>query len=97
MNKKGSKLTEEHRRKISQAVRGENHPLYGKKNPHSEATKRKISKTLTGSKHSEATKRKISKSMKGVPKSDEHRKNFSESLKGNINAIKLRRTNQNEE
>jgi very-short-patch-repair endonuclease len=76
---KGRKLTNEHRQKISNAVKGVNHPLYGKKmNPESirkmadkkrgvplsEETKRKISERFKGRKLSESTKRKLSKITK---------------------------------
>lgn len=43
---KGTHLTEETKRKISEAVSGENNPFYGKK--HSEAAKQKISRANRG-------------------------------------------------
>jgi group I intron endonuclease len=48
------KLTEEHKQNISNSIKGENHPWFGKK--HSEETKKKISISRTGvsnPKHSE--------------------------------------------
>ena len=63
MVRDGRKLSEEHRRKLSEAKKGKKNPMYGK--PRSKATKRKISKTMKGRKKSEEHRRKISKSLKG--------------------------------
>ena len=62
MPHKGYKLTEEHKKKISLGLKGENHPFYGKHR--SKATKRKISEAKKGRKHSEETKRKMRESHK---------------------------------
>lgn len=43
---KGRKLTEEHKKKISRATRGENHPLYGKK--HTAESRKKMSESQKG-------------------------------------------------
>ena len=59
----GSKHTEEAKRKISEATKGEKHPMYGKKL--SGEHKRKISNSLKGRILSEEWKRKISESNKG--------------------------------
>ena len=52
-------MTEDQKRKISEKVRGENHPLYGTKM--SEETKQKISKANKGRKWSEETKARVAK------------------------------------
>lgn len=51
--------------KISDSVKGENHPLYGTKM--SEETKRKISESEKGKKMSEESKKKMSESKEGTP------------------------------
>lgn len=55
--------TEETKRKMSEAKKGENHPMYGKHS--TEETKRKISEGNKGKIVSEETKRKLSKANKG--------------------------------
>jgi len=72
---KGRKLTDEHKLKISKAVKGVNHPLYGKKmppeairkmsekksgKPLSEKHKKYLSKLFTGRRLSESTRKKLS-------------------------------------
>lgn len=80
--RKGKKLSDEHKRNLSKANKGENNPmygvrLYGKDNPfygkhHTDETKRKISeankgnKTWLGKSLSEEHKKKISESRKGI-------------------------------
>jgi len=68
----------ERRRKISEAKKGKNHPLFGK-HP-SEETRRKMSEALKGKNHpmfgkhlSEETRRKMSEAKKGKPRSEETR------------------------
>lgn len=80
-------LSEEGRKKISDAHKGENHHMYGKH--HSEETKRKISESHKGLKASEETKRKLSvantgknNSMYGKHHSEESKKKISENKKG---------------
>ena len=60
--KKGRTFTEEHRRKMSEAKKGENHPLFG--HHHSEESRRKISAAKKGKHHSEETKKKMSDTAK---------------------------------
>ena len=70
---KGRKLSEEHRKKLSQAHKGEKHPLYGKRGKdspnygkhHTDETRKKIAQANKGLKRSENTKRKISQARKG--------------------------------
>ena len=62
----GKNMSEERKRKISEAKKGEKHPLYGKQL--SEETKKKLSDSLKGHKVSEETKRKIRNSSKGLNK-----------------------------
>lgn len=72
--------TEDTRKKIGEAVKGEKNGMYGKthtpevkkkikenslKLKHTEETRKQMSKTHTGMKHTEETKRKISKANKG--------------------------------
>ena len=58
-------ISEETRRKLSEARTGEKNHLYGKR--HSTETRRKISEGKTGKKCSEETKRKMSEVRKGKP------------------------------
>ena len=67
MVNKGKKLSKETRRKISEANKGKNNPMYGKH--HTEETKRNIGRKNKGRKKSKETKRKISKAMKAKKKS----------------------------
>jgi hypothetical protein len=62
--------SEEHRRKISEAISGEKHPRFGKPGTRlgattSNETRRKISKTLQGRKRSEESRKKQACSVSG--------------------------------
>ena len=59
---KGKHLSEETRRKLSEAKRGENHPFFGKH--HSEESRLKISESRKGKKQSPEEKEKRSNSLK---------------------------------
>jgi len=75
-NRKGKKLSEVTKEKISNALKGRKC---------AEETKQKISKIHKGKKISEETKQKMSNAMKGrtlKPLSKEHKQKLSESLKG---------------
>jgi group I intron endonuclease len=86
--------SEETRQKMSEALKGENNPNFGKTT--SEETKKKISEARKGEKHhmfgkttSEETKQKISEALKGEKSfnfgktfSEETRQKMSESKKG---------------
>lgn len=83
--------TEEHRRKQSESIRGENHPFYGKH--FSEEHRRKLSEAKRGKErtpHSEEHRRKQSEAMTGKrfptrkPRSEEHRRRLSEANKGKV-------------
>lgn len=78
--RKGERMSQEQKDKISKANSGKNHWLYGKKMP--EAQRQKIADSLKdathgykkgnipwmlGRKHTDETKRKVSESKKGVP------------------------------
>ena len=91
----GRVVSEETKRKISKATKGENHPLYGKK--HSEETKRKQSEIkrgknhpFYGKKHSEETRRKMREAanrgenhpLYGKSLSEETKRKISEAGKG---------------
>ena len=80
--------SEETRRKISEASKGNTYML-GK--TLSEETKRKMSETRKGKTHSEETKRKISEVKKGKTFSEEHRRNLSEAQKGKSLSEETRR------
>ena len=78
-HKKGKKLSEETRRRMSKAKRGEKNPNFGKQR--SDETKRKISKSLTGRKFSKDRKRKISEVLKGRRHSKKTREKMSDARK----------------
>lgn len=79
-SKRGKTLTEEHKAKISRAVKGENNPMYGtvgELSPnfgrkHSEKTKQKIREANIGKTVSNETKQKISESRLGKYKGKEN-------------------------
>ena len=89
MVRKGSKMSEETRRKLSEAKKGrkasEEHRRklseVRKGRKHSEETKRKISEAERGKIVSEETKRKISEANKGIWKPFEEAREFARSLK----------------
>ena len=70
--KKGKHLSEEHKKKLSEASKGEKNPMYGKH--FSEESKKKMSEAKKGKKLSEETKKKLSEAHK-----------MSGSAKGNTN------------
>lgn len=89
----GSKMSEEAKKKRSEALRGRKRPEFSeehkrkmseakKGHKQSEETKKKRSEALRGSKLSEETKKKISKAKKGRKLSKETKKKMSEALKG---------------
>lgn len=65
LHRKGKKLSEETRRKLSEANKGKPSPNKGKH--HTEETRIKISESKKGKTISEETRRKISETMKGKP------------------------------
>ena len=74
------KRTEETRRKTSEAKRGKNNPMYGKR--HSEEIRLKISEAMMGHEVSSETRRRISKSAKGRKRSEESKRKQSEARTG---------------
>ena len=89
---RGSRHSEETKKKMSEARKGQTpskeclekaHEVRRNK-PLSKDQKEKISKSLTGIVRSEETKQKISNSLKGRIFSEEHRKKLSEAKKGKI-------------
>ena len=77
-----TKHTDETRRKISKANKGQTPWMKGKR--HSEETRRKMReshKGTKGKKRSEETRRKISEAMKGNKRSEETRRKISEAMK----------------
>ena len=81
----GYNHSEEYKEKMSELMKGENNPFYGKY--HSEEGKRKMSESHKGTKLSEETKQKMSESHKGIKFSEEHKLNISESKKGKNNPM----------
>ncbi|NBQ98419.1 MAG: hypothetical protein EBT26_10250 [Microbacteriaceae bacterium] len=75
----GAIRSEEYKRKMSEARKGENCYWYGKKQ--SQETRRKISETRKGTTPSQETKTKISEAKKGNPQSEEHKRKLSEANK----------------
>lgn len=77
---KGSSLTEEHKRKISEAVRGKNNPFYGRKHSfetiekikNNELRSEKLRLANIGKKLSNETRQKISKSRIGKYSGSNH-------------------------
>lgn len=87
MQRKGKKFTDEHRKKISEALRGKKRPEF------SEKWREKLRVSSTGKRHSDDIKNKISNSLKGNtfalglkrgPMSDEQKAKVSASKKGQI-------------
>lgn len=68
------------RKNLSESLKGENNPMYGK--PKSEETKKKISESKKGKHHTEEHKRKLSEAHKGKHHSEEAKKKMSEVKKG---------------
>ena len=86
---KGRTLSEEHRRKISDAGKNRSAETHRKiseanKNPSAE-TRRKISDALKGKPRSAETRRKLSEANKGKKHSEETRRKLSEAHKGEKN------------
>lgn len=75
ITQKGKKLSEEHRRKLSESQKGK------KRKPLSEETKRKIGEASKGRKASEETRRKLSEAHIGKPLSEERKNHLSEHYK----------------
>lgn len=75
----GKKLSEQTKKKMSEANKGEKNYFYGKK--HSEETKKKISEALKSRTHSKEHKRKIGESLKGKTRSEESKRKQSEAGK----------------
>ena len=94
---KNRELSEEHKRKISEAISGEDHPMYGKshdeeskekmKESHkgkslSKEHKDKLSQTLSGRHIKKETRKKISKAKTGTKHSEETKKKMRENRGG---------------
>ena len=88
----GAIHSEETRRKMSEANKGNGNPFFGKK--HSEEFRRKLSEIKKGKKHSEETRKKISetnKARKRKPHSEETLRKIRESNKGKKRSEETRR------
>lgn len=73
---KSGRPTEETKRKLSEARKGEKHHMYGKQL--SEEAKRKMSESHKGRQFSEETRRKLSEAKKGKHRSEETKRKISE-------------------
>jgi hypothetical protein len=76
MAKKGERLSDECKQKISEALRGEKHPMFGKPSPKrgthlSEEQKLKISRSSIGKKMSPETCLKMSRGLRGLKRTPE--------------------------
>ena len=81
--KSGCPISEETKKKMSEAHKGEKSYIYGKHL--SEETKKKLSKSHKGKKQSEETKKKRSEKLKGIERSDEIKRKIGEAQKGEKN------------
>lgn len=88
----GKHHSKETKKKISEKMKGENHPFYG--THRSEETKKKISEHHMGKTLSEETKKKISEGNKGKVGywtdknlSEEHKRHIGNSVKGEKNGM----------
>ena len=103
LHHKGKQFSEEHKKKLSEAKKGEDNPMYGKHHTDetrkklreankgkqlSEETKNKMREAKKGKHHSEETKKKIGEANKGKPKSDETKNKMREAAKGKNTWIK---------
>ena len=77
---KDKKITNETRKKMSDAKRGYNHPMYGKH--HSEESKKKISKSNKGKKLSDEERKNIGEGHKGIICTKETKEKISKANKG---------------
>ena len=99
MHNTGKHLSDETRRKISEAEKGENAPMYGRTGEnapmygkhHSEEIRRKISESHKGKHHTDDARKKMSESHKGKKFSEETRRKMSESHKGKTMSEESRR------
>lgn len=79
------KRSTEYSKQHSLRMKGENHPMWGKK--HTSEWIKNNSNSQMGKKLSEETKKKMSESRKGQKRSEETKKKMSESLSGNKNPM----------
>jgi hypothetical protein len=84
-----SGISEETKRKLSEANMGRNNPNFGKST--SDKTRRKQSIANTGKSPSEETRKKLSEALKGRTLSNETRKKLSETLTGRTHSEKTRK------
>lgn len=75
-------LSEDTRKKMSEANRGEKNPMFGRHWHQSEETRKKLSEAKKGKPKSVETRKKLSEANRGKPKSTETRKKISEARKG---------------
>ena len=78
--------SEEARRKMGEAQRGNQHGRGNKGRQFSEEHRRKLSEAMKGKKLSAETRRKMREAKRGKPHSEEHRRKISDANRGNQNA-----------
>jgi hypothetical protein len=86
---KGRKLTDEHRKNISESKKGEKNPMFGttRKGNFTDEQRKNMSEAQKGREITDEHRKKISETKKGVKLTDEHRKSISESKKGEKNPM----------
>ena len=96
LHRKGKLMSEEARKKLSEANKGEKNPNYGKH--FSEEYKKKLSEAKKGEKnpmygkhHSEEARKKLSEANKGKHISEESKKKMSEAKKGKHHSEEARK------
>lgn len=82
---RGFKMPEEVKEKISRAIRGENHPFFGKK--HSAEHVINMAKAATGKTLSKEGREKVSRFFKGRKQTPEHRLKISLAQQGSNNSF----------
>lgn len=83
----GRKHSEETRKRMSKAAKGNTNNLGNKC---SEESKRKMSEAQKGRKHSEESKQKISKSLKGQKKTEQHKQRLREANLGKKRSLETK-------
>lgn len=82
---KGYHHSEETKKKISDAMKGENNPFYGKH--HTEETKEKLkgeNNPMYGKQHTDESRKKMSEARKGTRFTEEHKRKIAEALKSHV-------------
>ena len=81
----GRSWSEEEKIRMGERIKGEKHPMWGKK--HNEEWKRNNSLSHMGIKPTEETRKKMSESRKGQKRTEETKKKISNALSGSNNPM----------